>query len=441
MSESTKHTLLLVNPGHFHAAMTLRKRHPALSDEVHVYAEEGQDLNDFLRLVTSFNQRGHEPTTWGLHVYRGPDYLDALLRQPPGDIAVVAGKNDSKLSTMQRLHEAGLHVLGDKTWLINGNNLELLDAVTAAPPLAMDIMTERFEIATRLQQVLSMDKDVFGGFRDTGKEPAVYFRSVHHLYKEVNGEPLVRPAWYFDTTVQGEGITDVTAHLVDLAQWMIAGEQGADYARDIVLSAARQWPTAIPADIFSRITGLGEFPVESVHDVNSGALQYLCNAKINYTLRGVPVEVDSIWDLAIPEGGGDTHLGILRGKHADLVVDQGLETGFVTRLRVAPVRDCPDYERALTNALEALRDVCPGVGYERYKNSGVKNDAGGTNAGDSGYEITIPAAMHQGHEARFAEVLNQFLGYVSAGKWPQRVSEELVTKYTLLAKAHELSHR
>jgi hypothetical protein len=49
--------------------------------------------------------------------------------------------------------------------------------------------------------------------------------------------------------------------------------------------------------------------------------------------------------------------------------------------------------------------------------------------------------MHQGHEARFAEVLNQFPGYVSAAKWPQHVSDELVTKYTLLANAYELSHR
>jgi hypothetical protein len=49
--------------------------------------------------------------------------------------------------------------------------------------------------------------------------------------------------------------------------------------------------------------------------------------------------------------------------------------------------------------------------------------------------------MHQGHEARFAEVLNQFLGYVDAGEWPRNVSRELVTKYSLLAKAYELSHR
>ncbi len=136
-----------------------------------------------------------------MHVYRGADYLDVLLRQQPGDIAIVAGKNDTKLSTMRRLHEAGLHVPGDKTWLIDANKLDLLRPVTASPPLVMDIMTERFEIATRLQQALSADPEVFGGFRDAGNEAAACFRSVHHLYKEVNGEPLVRPSWYFDTSI------------------------------------------------------------------------------------------------------------------------------------------------------------------------------------------------------------------------------------------------
>jgi len=271
-----------------------------------------------------------------------------------------------------------------------------------------------------------MQPQVFGGFRDTGDEPAVYFRSVHHLYKEVNGEPLIRPGWYFDTNVQGEGITDVTTHLVDLAQWMIADETGADYDRDVVLTAARQWPTEIPAGIFSRVTGLNAFPEAVRRDVNGEVLHYLCNANIIYMLRGVPVEVDSIWDLAIPEGGGDTHYGILRGIHADLVVDQGPDTGFETRLRVIPVRNSGAFESGLANALVALQDVCQGAGYCPDKD---------------GYEITIPAAMHPGHEARFAEVLDQFLGYVDAGKWPHRVSEELVAKYTLLSNAYALSHR
>ena len=426
MATAKQHTLVVVSPGHFHAGLTLRKRHPLLSDEVYVYAEDGPELREFLHLVDSFNKREADPTSWGLHLYRGPDYLDALLQQPPGDIAMVTGKNNAKLSTMHRLHQAGLHVLGDKTWLIDASQLDLLDAITASPPLAMDIMTERFEVATRLQVALSQHSEIFGGFRDDGSEPAVYLKSVHHLYKEVNGEPLVRPVWYFDDGVLGEGITDVTTHLVDMAQWMVAGDKGVDYERDIVLTEARQWPTGMPLEIFSRITGLKEFPEYASRDVSDGVLHYLCNAKIKYTLRGVLVQVDSIWDLAIPEGGGDTHYGIMRGTRTDLVVDQGSDTGFDTRLRVIPIENSSAYEKSLDEAIAGMQDICPGVGYR---------------AGENGYLVTIPAEMHHGHEARFAEVLNQFLRCVDAGEWPQRVGQELVAKYRLLANAYELSHR
>lgn len=425
-SMEQRHTLILVNPGHFHAALTLRKRHPLLSDEVYVYAEDGPELRDFLRLVASFNQRRDDPTSWVMHVYRGHDYMDALVQQLPGDVAVVAGKNDSKLSTIQRLHQAGVHVLGDKTWVTNASQLALLRDITASPPLVMDIMTERFEIATRLQQALSTNQEVFGGFRQTGNEPAVYFKSVHHLYKEVNGEPLVRPAWYFDTGTQGEGITDVTTHLVDLAQWLVNGESGSADETDVILTGARQWPTSIPLETFSRITGLSDFPAEIQRHVSNGALQYLCNANIRYRLGTVAVEIDSIWDLAIPEGGGDTHYCVLRGTHADLVVDQGPASGFKTRLRVVPTRPGDGYDDVLTRALLGLQRLCPGVQHE---------------ADGEGYLVLIPVASHHGHEARFADVLNQFLDYVNAGKCPQDISLQLVTKYTLLANAYELSHR
>ena len=43
--------------------------------------------------------------------------------------------------------------------------------------------------------------------------------SVHHFSKIVAGAPLKRPQWFFDVRQQGEGIVDVTTHLVDLVQW------------------------------------------------------------------------------------------------------------------------------------------------------------------------------------------------------------------------------
>ena len=90
-----------------------------------------------------------------------------------------------------------------------------------------------------------------------------------------------------------------------------------------------------------------------------------------------------------------------------------------------PIENSSAYEKSLDEAIAGMQDVCPGVAYR---------------ADENGYLVTIPAEMHHGHEARFAEVLNQFLGYVDAGQWPQEISQELVAKYRLLANAYELSH-
>jgi len=302
----------------------------------------------------------------------------------------------------------------------------LLAETVAGPPLAMDIMTERHDVATRLQKALSESAEVFGHFRTEGGEPAIHLESVHHLYKIVNQRPLVRPPWYFDVAVQGEGITDVTTHLVDLTQWMTGGGRPFDYARDVELLAARQWPTEVARDIFTRITGLGDFPAVLRGAVSGDTLHYLSNAQIDYRLRGLPMRVVSLWNLAIPEGGGDTHYAILRGTQADLVVDQGTQTGFATRLSVHPRSPSRTYARALADAVAGLQPQYPGLLLEP--------------DGDL-YRAVIPKALRTTHEEHFAVVLEDFLGLLSSGKQPANLGPDLVTKYTLLARARELSQR
>jgi len=421
-----KHTLVVLNPGHFHAALTLRKRHPRLSDEVHVYAEDGPDVERFLAIVRSFNERSHEPTGWRLRVYRGPDYLQRLLGERAGDVVIVAGKNDAKMSSIHRLHADGFFVLGDKPWLIDADALSMLTRTAATPPLALDIMTERHEIATRVQKALAQEPEVFGRFRSDGDEPALHLRSVHHLYKVVNGRPLVRPAWYFDTAVQGEGISDVSTHLVDLSQWMTEGAEPLDYERDVELVAARQWETDVPRDRFSQITGLPDFPASIRDRVSEDRLRYLCNASLSYKLRGIPVHLESIWELAIPEGGGDMHRAVLRGTRADLTVDQGPATRFQTELTVQPAQGAAGYAAALSRAVASLQPSFPGLAVE---------------PAETGFRIAIPAALRTTHEQHFAAVLEQFIADIDSGESPTRTGSDLVTKYTLLARAKELSHR
>jgi predicted dehydrogenase len=423
---ASQHTAVVLNPGHFHAALTLRQRHARLSDDVHVYAEEGPDVESFLRIVRTFNERAQHPTGWRLHVYRGRDYLERLLAERPGEVAIVAGRNDVKLRYIHRLHADGFMVLGDKPWLIHPGDLTPLKEAAATPPLAMDIMTERHEVANRLQKALMASPEVFGRLRVDGGEPAIHIRSVHHLYKIVNQRPLVRPAWYFDTAVQGEGISDVTTHLVDLVQWTTSGGEPFRYQRDVELTSARQWPTDVPRDLFARITGLEDFPAALRGRVSGGVLHYLCNAEIAYRLRGVPVRIESRWDLAIPEGGGDTHYAVVRGTQADVIVEQGPETGFQTSLVVRPVGAAKGFENTLASAARSLQPSFPGLAFER--------------AGPQ-FRASIPAALRTTHEEHFAAVLNEFLGWIDGGTVPVNLGADLVTKYTLLARAAELSHR
>ncbi|HYL17626.1 MAG TPA: putative oxidoreductase C-terminal domain-containing protein [Burkholderiales bacterium] len=423
---AAKHTIVVLNPGHFHAGLTLRKSHPRLNEDVYIYTEDGPDVESFLRMVQSFNDRPKDPTRWKLHVYRGADYLERLRAERPGDVVIIAGRNDTKMTSIHRVHADGLFVLGDKPWLIAASELGMLNETALTPPLAMDIMTERHEAATLVQKALTEHAEVFGRFRTGGDEPAIAMKSVHHLYKIVNQKPLVRPAWFFDTSAQGEGITDVTTHLVDLVQWMTGGGQPFDYERDIELLSARQWPTQVPRDIFARITGLPDFPATLRDHVKDGALHYLCNAGFSYRVRGIPVYLESLWNLAIPEGGGDTHDAIVRGTKADLVIEQGPATRFATELTVRPAENSSAYSRSLSNTVASLQSAFPGIAVEPT---------------GPAYRITIPAALGTTHEEHFAAVLEEFLRHIESGEQPANLGPDLIAKYTLLARAAELSHR
>ncbi|MBI3530189.1 MAG: oxidoreductase [Betaproteobacteria bacterium] len=421
-----KHTIVILNPGHFHAALTLRERHPLIDDDVHVFAEDGPDVDHFVRLVHSFNDREVDPTDWMLYVHRGADYMEKLIAQRPGEVVIVAGRNNEKIPLIHILHAQGFRVLGDKPWLIESEQIGLLREVTASAPLAMDIMTERHEVANRVQKALVQQSAVFGDFRIDGDQPAIAVRSVHHLYKRVNNRPLQRPAWYFDPAVQGEGITDVTTHLVDLVQWMTGDGVRFDFDWHVERLSARQWPTAIPRDLFSRITGLEDFPAALRDRVADGALQYLCNAALSYRLRGIPVEIETLWALEEPEGSGDLHRAILRGTKSDLIVDQGPETGFLTMLTISPAEGGKVFAEALTDAVAKMQTEFPGLGVE---------PAGAE------FRITIPKALRTTHEQYFAAVLQTFLAYIDEGRWPGNLGSDLDTKYTLLAQALDLSHR
>ena len=103
------------------------------------------------------------------------------------------------------------------------------------------------EITTILQRALVAAKDLYGEQeKGTPDDPAVTKVSVHHFCKLVNGKPLRRPGWYYDTKQQGEAIVDVTTHLTDLVQWELFPGDTLKRA-DVKMLTARTWATPITA--------------------------------------------------------------------------------------------------------------------------------------------------------------------------------------------------
>ena len=53
--------VMVLDPGHFHAALVQKEMYPELSKRVYVYAPVGGDVLDYLNRVTAFNLRQKDP--------------------------------------------------------------------------------------------------------------------------------------------------------------------------------------------------------------------------------------------------------------------------------------------------------------------------------------------------------------------------------------------
>lgn len=417
---------MFVEPGHFHAALTLRERHPLVSDEVVVYAGEGpgdtqggREIAEFLRLVDAFNRRPERPTRWRVEVRPAEDPLGRLLSERPGDVVILAGRNDRKMALVRRLHDAGLHVLADKPWITRAGSVADVRHVLSGGARVMEMMTGRHAGTSRVAERLVREPEVFGRFEPAAGGPAIRLESVHHLEKAVNGAPLRRPPWFFDVRVQGDGLADIPTHLVDQAQRFLAAH-GAPGDRDADLLGVRRWSTPVPRALFARVTGLADFPPELRADVDGDVLAYAGNAELSFRLRGVEVHLTTRWDLTEPPGGGDAHTVIVTGTTSRVRIEQGPQTGFRRRLVVEPRAEASRTEAALGRAVAAWQAEHPGLKVM---------------TGPGGFEIDVPAGPGTAHESQFPLVLDEFLRRLERDDWPDERAADTLAKYELLARA------
>ncbi len=426
--------LLTLDPGHFHAALVQKFMYPQVSPLVRVYAPPGPDLDGHLKLIEGFNTRPENPTRWDEQVYRGPDFLQRMLREKPGNVVVLAGNNTRKTEYIHACVKNGFDVLADKPMAINPDQFKLLrkafDEAGKRKLILYDIMTERYEITAILQRELASEPAVFGRLQ-TGalEEPAVEMESVHHFYKEVAGKPLTRPAWFFDVRQEGEAIPDVGTHLVDLVQWECFPERVLNWKTDVKVSRARRWATSITPDQFRRATGAASFPDFLKKDAApDGCLSVFQNGEVSYSLCGVHVRVRALWNFEPPPGAADSFLAVLRGTRATLSIKQGKEQQYRPRLYIEPM--APDsagaFEPALRKTVERLGSKWPGIGLK---------------ASGAGWELFVPDKYQVGHEAHFAQVTERYLQFLSERKMPEWEVPNILAKYFTTTEAYRLSHR
>jgi predicted dehydrogenase len=426
--------LVILDPGHYHAALVQKSMYEQIDPVVKVYAPDGPDVQNYLAQVQRFNERPDNPTHWREEVYKGDDFLERMLTDKSGDIVVLSGNNRRKAEYIKASIDAGFNVFCDKPMCIDSKGFALLEQAFASAEskglLLYDIMTERYNVTCILQKLLVLDKDLFGEFQAGSVEnPGVVKESVHHFFKYVAGVPLKRPAWYFDTTQQGEGLVDVTTHLIDLVMWTCFPEQAINYRKDVVINKARHWPTMLTRTQYQKVTGVSDFPDYLKDKLNDdGIMPCYANGETTFTMKGISVKLSVTWNFQAPQGGADTHTSLFRGSKANVIIRQGKEQGYRPEVYVepAPGADAGKVAASLKRAVTRLQRKFPGLKAEK--------------AGD-GWHIVIPDKCRVGHEAHFQNVMDAYLKYLAEGRLPEWEVPNMIAKYYITTRSLELARQ
>lgn len=424
--------IVVLDPQHFHASLLQKDRVTGISDTIWVYAPEGTGVNQYLESIDSYNHRPEAPTKWKEQVYTGEDYLEKMLSDHKGDIVVLAGNNQRKTRYIMESIKAGYHVLADKPLVINPQEFKLLaEAYQLAKEkglLLYDLMTERYDILNIIEKELLHQTELFGELQKGSPDnPSVIMESVHHFFKTVSGKPLTRPAWYYDVKQQGEGITDVTTHLIDLVHWQCFPDETIHYQSDIKVNAAKHWTTPVTLAQFTQSTQTNSFPVYLKQHIKKNVLEVMANGNLSYTVKGVCVGMKVTWNYTPPVGGGDTFTSIKKGSKATLKIVQDEKNGFVKELYIEkkPSMNSKVFETQLQKTIEQLQRTYPFLSV-RNKNNGI-------------YLIDIPQKNRLGHEDHFSKVAKAFLHYVRNKDIPEWENENTLAKYYITTTAVEMA--
>jgi predicted dehydrogenase len=427
-NQNDKIKIITLDPGHFHAALIQKTMYDNIDSIVHVYSpENGTQLKAHLVLIDRYNSRTDNPTKWKEIQYTGSNYFEKMIKEKAGNVVVIAGNNKLKTNYISKSIDAGLNVLADKPMVISFDGFKTLEKTFLNAEkkklVLYDIMTERFEINNVLQRYFMQCFEVFGNLQKGDLEnPAVEVESVHHFFKYVSDLPLIRPSWYYDINQEGNGIVDVTTHLVDLIQWQCFSDQVIDYKTDIKMLTANRWATSISAGQFKLSTQQEPFPDFLKYAIVKDTLRVFANGDMNYTIKNVHAKVSVKWNFQAPEGTGDTHFSIVRGTKSNIIIRQSAEQNYKPVLYIEPLKKTELIEKYLIECIVSLQKNYPGVSLIP------------TN---KGWKVSIPEKFVLGHEACFAEVVKNYLQYLKEKRLPIWEVKNMLAKYYTTTAALE----
>lgn len=354
-----KLNLVVLAPAHPHGVQIQLAYKNQFARNVAVYgASEDEMRISYLNAVARDNKRSEENDQWQLDIYTGADFLDKMLADGKGEIAIIASNNQNKVDYIEKTVLAGMNVLADKPMALTGNDFKKLENAFSIAKINevyvsdLPSMSMRRFVAYIIQKELRANQDVFGALiQGTVEEPAIVQRNHHYYWKGTT-----RPTWFFDIRQQGDGLTDVTTHLVDIVQWSGFDGDPIDYRNDISIRSARTWANEITPTQFQKATKIDGYPEFLRPYLRDSVLHVHANGEINYMLHGSHVHIVSTWGFESADGGGDWYESIMKGSKATLWI----KPGNLTDLFIEPnTTDHAALEIALQQAFQELHKRYP----------------------------------------------------------------------------------
>jgi hypothetical protein len=190
-------------------------------------------------------------------------------------------------------------------------------------------------------------------------------------------------------------------------QWTLFPDQAIDWRKDVQNPSGSRWPIVLTPQQFEQVTG----------QERRDSLEYFCNNRVTYQLRGVPVSLEITWEWEAPAGRGDIYEASFRGTQSHIDIRQGAAEHYLPELYIVGADPS-----AVVRRVKELQSRWPGITLERVK---------------AELHVVIPQKYRVGHEAHFAQVTNRFVDYVNAPEsMPAWEDAYMLAKYYVSTKGN-----